>query len=179
MIKNNSGSLDVIWKEEMIIIFRDALLATSVSAIVALLVNLVHSEPLDYFADQDYEILVPCPEPVGEVSSLQVQDPLLLAEESYIVDARPASQYQRWHFRYAVNVTYDYLEPTPERVLQKIAQEIAKSRVNRVVVYGDGDTPDTGEQLAKELSGKGIKNVFFVVGGAPAIQTLNREKGDS
>ncbi len=45
-----------------------------------------------------------------------------------------------------------------------------------MVVYGDGGDPDSGEQLARELAGKGIRNVGFVRGGAPAILAARGEK---
>jgi hypothetical protein len=37
------------------------------------------------------------------------------------------------------------------------------------MVFGDGQDPDSGEQLARELAGRGIRNVRFVQGGAPAL----------
>jgi len=51
---------------------------------------------------------------------------------------------------------------------------VGKSRSLGVVVYGDGDMPDTGEWLAKELSGHGIKHVVFVNGGAPELRSLEQ-----
>jgi hypothetical protein len=41
-----------------------------------------------------------------------------------------------------------------------------------VIVYGDGGRPDSGEYLGKEISGRGIKNVYFIRGGAPAVLLL-------
>jgi hypothetical protein len=46
-----------------------------------------------------------------------------------------------------------------------------------VVVYGDGGAPDTGELLAREISGHGIKHVFFVEGGAPELRSSERPGG--
>jgi hypothetical protein len=48
---------------------------------------------------------------------------------------------------------------------------IAASGASQVVVFGDGKDPDSGEQLARELAGRGIRNVRFVQGGAPALET--------
>jgi hypothetical protein len=73
-------------------------------------------------------------------------------------------------------VPFDYLDPTPEKTIQDLARRIASSGAKRVVVYGDGDEPDTGEQLGKEISGKGIKNVFFVKGGAPALRKASTDE---
>jgi hypothetical protein len=56
----------------------------------------------------------------------------------------------------------------------ELARSIAASGASRVVVYGDGGRPDSGEHLGREISGRGIKNVFFVRGGAAAV--LGREE---
>ncbi|MFH1131634.1 MAG: hypothetical protein V1754_09875, partial [Pseudomonadota bacterium] len=68
------------------------------------------------------------------------------------------------------NITFDYLDPIPKEVLQDLARRIASSKAQRVVVYGDGQNPDSGEQLGKELSIHGIKNIFFIKGGAPMLR---------
>ncbi len=64
---------------------------------------------------------------------------------------------------------YDWLDPVPETVLRELARSIAASRATRVVVYGDGGRPDSGEHLGREISGRGIRNVAFVRGGAAAL----------
>jgi len=151
-------------------VLRDALLITAACGAVGLLVNLFHPEKIPYIAEEEYETLVPCPEPGGEVTPMEPADPALLAKETFVVDARAQEEHAGWSFRGAMNVPYDYLDPTPDEVIHELAKKIAKSRAQRVVVYGDGDRPDTGEQLGKEISGKGIKNVFFVKGGAPALK---------
>jgi len=45
-----------------------------------------------------------------------------------------------------------------------------------VLICGDGDDPDSGELLAQEIAASGIKNVFFVSGGAKALRArpMNR-----
>jgi hypothetical protein len=97
--------------------------------------------------------------------------PLLLADDTFIVDARSKQEFDAWRLRQAVNISYDYLDPTPKETLEELAKTIARSRARRVAVYGDGDAPDTGEQLAREISGHGIKHVFFVKGGAPELRS--------
>ena len=87
-----------------------------------------------------------------------------------VVDARPAAEAAAWRFGQALNVPYDYLDPTPDEVLGEVARAIAASRARHLAVYGDGESPDSGEQLAREISASGIKNVLFVRGGAPALQ---------
>lgn len=148
---------------------RDALLVTLVASAVGLLANLVHPERIPFFADREYSVLVPCPEPGGAVMEMRADDPLLAAQETFLVDARSEGEYARWKLRDAVNVPFDYLDPTPPAMVENIARRAAGSKAQRVVVYGDGGEPDSGEQLGKEISGRGIKNVLFVVGGAPAI----------
>lgn len=155
--------------------FRDAVILSIISAVVAIVINsFFYSEGIPFIAKNAYEILVPCPVSGGKVIPIAADDPKLKAKETYIVDARTEDIYKKWHLHRALNVTYDYLDPTPKDVVQKVAKEIAKSRAQIVVVYGDGEDPDTGEQLGKELSSSGIKNVFFVKGGA---QTLMKIEG--
>ncbi len=156
-------------------VIRDALLVTVAATGIALTVNLFHPEKIPLIAEEAYEILVPCPEPGGEVSPMELSDSLLGAKDTYIVDARPAEDFAKWRFRKADNLTYDYLDPTPESRIVDLTRAIARSRAHRVLVYGDGEQPDTGEQLAKEISGHGIHNVFFLKGGAKAL--LEKEKG--
>jgi hypothetical protein len=45
------------------------------------------------------------------------------------------------------------------------------------VVFGDGGNPDSGEQLAREIAGKGIRNVRFVEGGAPLLEKAAAVRG--
>jgi predicted sulfurtransferase len=156
---------------------RDALLITVACGALGLLVNLFHPEKIPYIAEEEYETLVPCPEPGGEVTPLEPSDPALQAKETFVVDARTKEAHAEWNFRGAMNVPYDYLDPTPDEVIHELAKKIAKSRAQRVAVYGDGDRPDTGEQLGKEISGKGIKNVYFVKGGAPALKQPGSPEG--
>ena len=148
---------------------RDAVVITVAASAVGLLVNLVHPEAIPLVAEHEYEILVPCPEPGGAVGVIETCDPSLLEPGTFLVDARAAEAHAEWSFGDAMNLPYDYLDPTPPALIEELAGRIARSRARRVVVYGDGDTPDTGEQLAKEISAEGIKNVFFIRGGAPAL----------
>jgi hypothetical protein len=63
-------------------------------------------------------------------------------------------------------VPFDYLTPTCAAEVRGIAA----SGASQVVVFGDGKDPDSGEQLARELAGLGIRNLRFVQGGAAALQ---------
>ena len=165
------------WRDEIPIVLRDAVLAAGISFAVGLLVNLVRPDAIPFVAEQPYELFVPCSEPGGEVTPMTADAPALLADDSFVVDARSKREFDAWRLRQAVNISYDYLDPTPQETLQELAETIARSRAKRVVVYGDGETPDTGEQLAREVSGHGIKHVFFVEGGAPALRSSERPGG--
>ena len=44
-----------------------------------------------------------------------------------------------------------------------------------VAFHGEVSDPDSGEQLASAISAKGVRNVFFVEGGAPALRRLERQ----
>ena len=149
---------------------RDAVLITAAAGAVGLLVNLFHPEKIPYIAEEEYETLVPCPEPGGEVTPLEANDALVRAGGTFVVDARQQSEHRAWKLGDAMNIPYDYLEPIPDEALKDLVKRIQKSGARRVVVYGNGKNPDSGEQAGREISGKGIKNVFFVKGGAPALR---------
>lgn len=116
-----------------------------------------------------YQVLVPCPEPGGAVEPIPADDPELSSDRTFLVDARPARDFSGQHLPGAVHLPYDWLDPVPEDRLQQFVEAIAASGAVRVVVYGDGGRPDSGEHLGREISGRGIKNVFFVSGGAPEL----------
>lgn len=166
------------WLDDMVIALRDAVMVTGACFAVGLLINQVRPDGIPLVAAQEYEIFAPCPEPGGEIDSVAADAPILFAEDTFVVDARSEQEFDVWRFRRPANVPYDYLEPTPEETLQRLAKTVARSRARRVVVYGDGDVPDTGEQLATEISGHGIKHVSFVTGGAPALRASNEAGGD-
>jgi hypothetical protein len=147
----------------------EAALVAAVSTVVALGVNALRPDGLPLVARSAYQTLVPCPEPGGPVAALGPDDPGLASKRSFLIDARQSSEYRERHLPGAVNVPFDWLDPVPDAVLIDLAGSIASSRATRVVVYGDGGRPDSGEYLGKEISGRGIKNVFFVRGGAPAV----------
>jgi hypothetical protein len=139
------------------------------ATVLALAVNLVRPASLPLIASIPYQTLVPCPEPGGPVEAMTPTDPELASSRTFLVDARPAEDFVRGHLPRAVNLPYDWLDPVPDDVLRTLAEAIAASRATRVVVYGDGGRPDSGEHLGREISGHGIKNVQFLVGGAPAV----------
>ena len=151
----------------------DACLIVLIGMVVALVANLLRVDGLPLIAHTPYLTLVPCPEPGGPVETLDAGSPVVASGKSFLVDARSQSEFETQHLPGAVNVYYDWLEPLPEVTLVELATSIAASGATRVVVYGDGGRPDSGKYLAKEISGRGIKNVHFIRGGAPAA--LGRE----
>lgn len=153
------------WRRSLV----EAAIVTVVMAVVGIGVNAVRPLGLPLVATNPYQILVPCPEPGGPVEAVGPGDPELLAPRTFLVDARSAAQYEARHLSGAVNLTYDWLDPVPEDELLALAREIAASGATRVVVYGDGGRPDSGEHLGREISGRGIKNVCFLSGGAPVV----------
>jgi len=152
---------------------RDALLVLVVCAAVGAATNALRPGGIAFVQRSEYEILVPCPEGSGDAHAIQADDPTVWDPRTLLVDARSAAQHQRWHPTGAIAVPFDYLEPTsPEQV-----RRIASSGAGRVVVFGDGNNPDSGEQLAREIAGKGIRNVRFVEGGATLLEKAAAERG--
>ena len=147
----------------------EAVVVTLASAAVGLVFNAVRPDGLPLVATTPYQILVPCPEPGGPVQAVVPDAATLQAAGTFLVDARSPEEYAANHLAGAVNIHYDWLDPVPEEQLLALAEEIAASGAVRVVVYGDGGRPDSGEHLGREISGRGIKSVHFVEGGAPAL----------
>lgn len=147
-------------------VLRDAAIIFAASAIVALAFNGARREGIPLVQHKEYDILVPCSEGGGEVTEMDPRDPLVSDKGSLLVDARERADFDAWHAPQAINIPFDYLTPTCDGHLKRVTA----SRAARVVVYGDGDDPDSGRELGKELSGKGIRNVFVIKGGAPALK---------
>ncbi len=148
-------------------VVRDAAIVAALSVLLSLTVNAARStKALPLVADKEYQVLVPCPEHEGSADALAAAKVRPGEQGVLLVDARDEEQRRSWKARGAVSIPYDFLEPSSPEMLRKVLN----SRARRVVVFGDGDNPDSGEQLARELSGHGIRNVVFVKGGAPALK---------
>ena len=155
------------------LIIRDAFYILLMSAILSLLLNLIHPNAIPYIAEKNYQTLVPCPEPGGPVTPVKHSDPQVFDSKTVLVDARSEKDYRAWKVPDALHIAFDYLEPVPPELLEKLSQKISEIKARRVVVYGSGGNPDSGEQLAKEISAFGIKNVFFVLGGVETLRDKN------
>lgn len=146
---------------------RDAAVIVVLCIAAAVALNAVRDSGLPLVQREAYQTLVPCPETMGEVAALEelvaLHDPRVL-----VIDARSGEAFGRWHVVNAINVPFDYLEPTDPAIIRRIASSGARA----VVVYGDGKSPDSGEQLARELAGKGIRHIRFVDGGATTVSAL-------
>lgn len=147
---------------------RDALLTLLAGALVGLVFNALRPAGLAWIAQRDYEILVPCPEPLGEAGVLEPARAAQPTAGALLVDGRTADLYRQWHLPQAINVPFDFLDPVSDEAVRKLA----RSGARLLIVYGDGDRPDSGQQLARELAGRGLKNVHFVRGGAPALRQV-------
>jgi rhodanese-related sulfurtransferase len=152
-------------------VVRDALVAVAACSAIGLAVNALRANGIPLVQKEPYPILVPCPEAGGHADAIQPGDPVLREAGSLLVDARAETDFAAWHPTGAIHVPYDYLEPTSSATLNRITA----SRAKRVIVYGDGGDPDSGEQLAREIAGKGIRNVGFLVGGAGALRSAPAE----
>lgn len=150
-------------------IVRDAAITVALAAALAVASNLVRDSPLPWVAREPYALFVPCPEPLGEVTAVTPQD-APLGDGSLVIDARPPEEYAAGHVAGARSVVFDYLDPVPDAAVR----DVAASGAARVVVYGDGASPDSGHELARELSGRGVRNVLYVEGGAPALRAAGR-----
>jgi rhodanese-related sulfurtransferase len=148
---------------------REAMAVAVAASALGLAANAVRPGSLALVARSPYEVLVPCPEPGGPVAALEPREAAPASPRTFVIDARDGAAFAAGHVPGAVSVPYDWLDPVPEARLRELARAIAASRATRVVVYGDGGRPDSGEHLGREISGRGIRNVAFVRGGAAAL----------
>ena len=155
---------------------RDATIVVLAAAAIGVVSNLVrHKEKLSWIQATPYDLLVPCAEPVGQAQIIQASSPLVLDRTSLVIDARATSDYAEWHIEHAINVPFDWLGPPVQDDVTRVTQTITRSNAKRVIVYGDGDNPDSGREWARLLSGGGIRNVSFIDGGAPAFRQRFKE----
>ena len=158
---------------------RDAVLIILASAISALAVNSLRRDGIELVAKTEYEILVPCPEPIGTAEAVSPGDERISDAKTLLIDARDSEQFEAWHLPEAISVPLDWLAEQHEIDLQarEVAKRVARSGKRHVVVYGDGGDPDSGQYWAALLSSAGIKRVVYVTGGAAALRGLEPAGG--
>jgi hypothetical protein len=156
-----------------------ATLVVLVAAGLGIVSNAVRGrEGIAWIQTKPYDILVPCPESVGAASPIAAGSLVEGDAASLVIDARSAEEFSVWHFRDALNTPFDWLGPPVQEEVGHLAKNVAASRARRVVVYGDGDDPDSGREWARLLAGGGIRNVVYVEGGAKALRaSVDHAKG--
>jgi hypothetical protein len=154
---------------DALIVVRDATVVLVVSTVLSLGFNAVRANGISLVQKEEYDILVPCPEPVGDPGEMASNDARIRDEKSLVLDVRSKEEFSSWHVEGARNQPFDWLGPPVDAEVQTVAKQVAASKAQRVIVYGDGDDPDSGREWAKLLSGARIKSVFFIKGGAPAL----------
>lgn len=150
------------------VVARDAAIVVVLAAVCALATNALRADGLPLVASEPYRIYVPCPEPLGDVEAMPASAISWVDRRECLVDARPAADWAAWHAPGAISVPYDFLDPVSERAVS----DLLDGDVVRIVVYGDGQQPDTGRELARELAGAGVRGVHFVPGGAGAVRAV-------
>lgn len=158
-------------------IIKEAVIACFLFTVIAFTVNAIRSDGLPLIADKPYDIFVPCPETLGTVEMIAPTDPRLTDGTAFIVDAREESDFNTWHLKDAICITFDYLDPISSEEIKNIAQNIVSSGKAILIVYGDGDGEmgSTGYELGRELAGSGIQHVYVVKGGADALKGGSHE----
>lgn len=167
-----SSSPGVAWRVEPFgRVCRDAAIVVAVATLVGVVNNLSRGQArIAFIQDRPYDILVPCTESVGQASSIAATSLRAGDAASLIIDARSSDEYAAWHFPDAISVPFDWLGPPVQDEVGRLAKQVTATRAHRVVVYGDGDDPDSGREWARLLAGGGIRNVSYVEGGAPALR---------
>lgn len=152
-------------------VLRDALYIVLVASSMGILSNAVRSDRLPLVAKSDYDIMVPCPEPLGQAEAIAPTDPRVHAADSLVIDARAKDEYVAWHLPAAISIPFDWLAEQEQvnRETQRVARDVARSGKHAVVIYGDGGDPDSGHQWAALLNLAGIKNVTYVAGGSAVL----------
>jgi len=152
---------------------RDVALTVGLSILLAFAANSLRNQPLPWVQPTPYDILVPCPEVTGDATEIAANSPLLSASSTLLIDVRSPEEFSQWHAPKARNRPFDWLGPPVDAEVTQIAKELAMTGMQHVVVYGDGEDPDSGREWARILSGARLKNISFVHGGAPAIRRLS------
>lgn len=147
-------------------ILRDAALVVALSLAVGLGFNAVRDRGLPVVAKVPYDILVPCPVEGGEVLPLQAGEVRWGDPRDLVIDARTDTA--PWPLPGARHVPYDFLDPIDDATVA----DLVRRPVERIVVVGDGLEPDSGREMGSELSGRGVRNVYYLEGGWEAARAV-------
>lgn len=155
-------------------IVHDSLMVVVLATTLALVANSTRVDGIPLVAKKDFEIFVPCPEPIGEATAINADAPLVRDPASLLIDARSREEHEEWHLPHSLNQPFNWLAEQDEinREAAEVARVIARSGKHYVVIYGDGGDPDSGERWAALLSASGVKNVVFISGGANRLRKL-------
>ena len=142
-------------------VIKNAVIIIAISSLFGISVNLLRPDGIPFIQKEKYEIFVPCPEPIKEVNPISPDSLGQEREHILFIDARLPDRYVKTNVPGSINITFDYLYPVCDKAVKKIVE----SGKQLIVGYGDGENPDSGHELARELAGRGIKNVKYIKGG--------------
>ena len=164
----------------VLVMVRDAFLVFIIATTLAVVGNAFREDGSPLVAREEYTILVPCPESMGEAIAINGDDSLIRDPTSLLIDVRSREEFDEWHLPQALNQPFDWLAEQDEvnRKAAELAKNIARSGKHHVVIYGDGGNPDAGKHWAALLSESGIKNVVFISGGAGALRRVEVQSGE-
>lgn len=154
-------------------IVADAVWVALVFSALALGVNAVRTDGLPLVAEKPYDDLlyVPCPVDAAgiEVEGLAADDPRARSDRTLFIDTRSEAEFAAWHVAGALHMPHDPLQTPTDETIEAVARQVAASGRRQVLVYCAGDWPDA-EDFGRLLAKNGIRNVFHVRGGAPALR---------
>jgi predicted sulfurtransferase len=161
-------------------ISRDVLLIIMLAIILALCVNMFRKDGIPLVAEKEFEILVPCSDPMDEAAAINEDHSLISDPATLLIDVRSKEEFDKWHLPQSINQPFDWLAEQDEvsRKAAGIAKTVARSGKHHVIIYGDGENPDAGEHWAALLSKSGIKNVAYISGGAKSLLRLKTVSGE-
>ena len=149
-------------------LWRSVALA-GVSALVALVFNLVRAEGLEMVARAPYDIYTDCPELSKEATGVEMKHLEEDLSPFTIIDARATNAFLEAHVPGARSMPYSPLFQMED----DLVDELRELGPNRVLVYGDV-TIESGRLMAGELSSLGLLGVRYIKGGYGAWLAAGR-----
>ncbi|MFP4036759.1 MAG: rhodanese-like domain-containing protein [Desulfobacteraceae bacterium] len=122
-------------------------------------VNHFRTAPLSLVADRSPEERLKGESDESLVVSLEEARDLCMEKNAVFLDARSPEDYARGHIRCAQNVPWQSFEAYIDRIWSGIPEEAW------VVTYCDGEHCSLGEDLARELTAMGYRNVRVLKNG--------------